>query len=61
MDSVPVESGEETGPFGLKGAGEIAMDGPLPAVANAVALVGPVIRWCELPNNDPMMLGTMAV
>jgi len=37
MDSVPVESGEETGPFGLKGAGEIAMDGPLPAVANAVA------------------------
>jgi len=37
MDSVPVELGEETGPFGLKGAGEIAMDGPLPAVANAVA------------------------
>jgi CO/xanthine dehydrogenase Mo-binding subunit len=37
MDSVPVELGEETGPFGLKGAGEVAMDGPLPAVANAVA------------------------
>jgi len=32
-----VDSFESTGPFGMKGAGEIAMDGPLPAVANAVA------------------------
>jgi CO/xanthine dehydrogenase Mo-binding subunit len=37
MDSIAVELQEETGPFGLKGAGEIAVDGPLPAVANAVA------------------------
>lgn len=37
MDSVSVGPGEETGPFGMKGAGEIAIDGPLPAVANAVA------------------------
>jgi CO/xanthine dehydrogenase Mo-binding subunit len=37
MDSIAVELEEETGPFGLKGAGEIATDGPLPAVANAVA------------------------
>jgi CO/xanthine dehydrogenase Mo-binding subunit len=37
METVPVELHEETGPFGLKGAGEIAIDGPLPAVANAVA------------------------
>lgn len=28
---------EETGPFGMKGIGEVAMNGPLPAVANAVA------------------------
>ena len=28
---------EETGPFGLKGAGEIGVDGPLPVIANAVA------------------------
>ncbi|MBF0527300.1 MAG: hypothetical protein HQK56_19635, partial [Deltaproteobacteria bacterium] len=28
---------EPTGPFGLKGVGEVAMNGPLPAVANAVA------------------------
>ena len=37
MDSIAVESQEETGPFGLKGAGEISVDGPLPSVANAVA------------------------
>ncbi|RPI76556.1 MAG: xanthine dehydrogenase family protein molybdopterin-binding subunit [Desulfobacteraceae bacterium] len=28
---------EPSGPFGLKGAGEIAVNGPLPAVANALA------------------------
>jgi len=37
MMSVAIEQPEHTGPFGLKGAGEIAVDGPLPAVANAVA------------------------
>jgi CO/xanthine dehydrogenase Mo-binding subunit len=37
MTSLAVEIPEPTGPFGLKGAGEIAIDGPLPAVANALA------------------------
>jgi CO/xanthine dehydrogenase Mo-binding subunit len=37
LESIPVEIEEPSGPFGLKGAGEIAMDGPLPAVANAIA------------------------
>lgn len=37
LQSVAVEQPEETGPFGLKGAGEIGIDGPLPAVANALA------------------------
>ena len=36
MISVPVEVGEDTGPFGLKGVGEIAVSGPVPAIANAV-------------------------
>jgi xanthine dehydrogenase, molybdenum binding subunit apoprotein (EC 1.17.1.4) len=35
--SIPVELGEDTGPFGLKGIGEIAVSGPLPAIANAIA------------------------
>lgn len=37
FESIAVEFEEPSGPFGLKGAGEIAIDGPLPAIANAVA------------------------
>ena len=37
IDSIAVQLYEPTGPFGLKGVGEIATTGPLPAVANAVA------------------------
>ena len=36
IESLAVEIPEASGPFGLKGAGEIATDGPLPAVSNAV-------------------------
>lgn len=32
-----VATDEATGPFGMKGIGEVGMNGPLPAVANAVA------------------------
>ncbi len=37
MESVAIAGFEETGPYGLKGAGEIPINGPLPAVANGVA------------------------
>lgn len=37
MDSIALSLYELTGPFGLKGVGEIATNGPLPAIANAVA------------------------
>lgn len=37
IESIPVEIHEATGPFGLKGVGEIAINGPLPVVANGVA------------------------
>jgi CO/xanthine dehydrogenase Mo-binding subunit len=37
MVSLTVRREEKSGPFGLKGAGEVAVDAPLPAVANAVA------------------------
>ncbi|MGB6063329.1 MAG: xanthine dehydrogenase family protein molybdopterin-binding subunit [Desulfomonilaceae bacterium] len=37
IDSVAVELYEPTGPFGLKGVGEVSTNGPLPAIANAVA------------------------
>jgi CO/xanthine dehydrogenase Mo-binding subunit len=45
LQSIAVEQPEETGPFGLKGAGEIGIDGPLPAVANAVADACGVRIW----------------
>lgn len=37
IECVPLTLYEPTGPFGLKGVGEIATNGVLPAVANAVA------------------------
>ena len=37
METISLDLFEHTGPFGLKGAGEISINGPLPAVANAVA------------------------
>ncbi len=36
--SLPVETEEETGPFGMKGIGEIVINLPFPAIANAVAM-----------------------
>jgi CO/xanthine dehydrogenase Mo-binding subunit len=37
MDVEAVQTHETTGPFGLKGVGEIGTSGPVPAIANAVA------------------------
>jgi CO/xanthine dehydrogenase Mo-binding subunit len=37
VESIPVELYEPTGPYGLKGVGEIATNGPAPAIANAIA------------------------
>jgi len=38
--SLTEETNEETGPFGMKGVGEVAMNGPLPAIANAIVDAG---------------------
>jgi CO/xanthine dehydrogenase Mo-binding subunit len=37
ITSISVEVYEDTGPYGMKGVGEVAMNGPLPAIANALA------------------------
>ena len=37
IETIAIAIPEPTGPFGLKGAGEIGIDGPAPAIANAVA------------------------
>ena len=48
QETIPVESREETGPFGAKGIGEAALAGVAPAIANAVHdAIG--IRFRELP------------
>ncbi len=36
METLAVEIPEPSGPFGMKGAGEIGIGGPLPAVAEAI-------------------------
>lgn len=58
MVSIPVEIDEPTGPFGLKGIGEISINGPLPAVANALAdACG--IRVSRSPFTPERVLGAM--
>ena len=37
MISLAVEAYEPTGPYGMKGVGEVGMNGPLPAIAGALA------------------------
>jgi CO/xanthine dehydrogenase Mo-binding subunit len=58
IDSVAVEIYEPTGPFGLKGVGEISTNGPLPAVSNAVAdACG--IRVHQSPLTPERVLGAI--
>jgi len=56
--SLPCPGNEATGPFGLKGVGEVAMNGPLPAVANAVADACGV-RLCHGPLTPERVLTAM--
>ena len=44
--SIACPGDEARGPFGMKGVGEVAMNGPLPAVANALA------DGCEIALRD---------
>ena len=49
--SVPcVVEAESTGPFGMKGIGEVAMNGPLPAIGNALADAG-----CGRLSHAPLL------
>lgn len=51
IDSIAVELPETEGPYGMKGSGEICIDGPLAAVANAIADAG--VRRCGRSPFDP--------
>lgn len=53
-----VETDETSGPLGMKGVGEIAMNGPLPAIANAVAdALG--TRICHAPLQPGRILAAI--
>ncbi|MCX7635606.1 MAG: molybdopterin-dependent oxidoreductase, partial [Syntrophales bacterium] len=55
LESIAVATYEPSGPFGMKGIGEVALNGPLPAVAAAVAdAVG--IRISDAPLTAERVL-----
>jgi CO/xanthine dehydrogenase Mo-binding subunit len=56
--SIPYHNNENTGPFGMKGVGEVAMNGPLPAVTNAVADACGV-RLCHAPLTPVRVLAAL--
>jgi len=37
IESITIQKADEPGVFGMKGVGEVPINGPLPAIANAVA------------------------
>ena len=47
MDVILVENPYPGGPFGAKGLGELPMDGPAPALVNAIRSLGVDVR--EIP------------
>lgn len=54
-----VETEENSGPLGMKGVGEVAMNGPLPAIANALAHATG-LRLCRAPLTPERVLLALA-
>jgi hypothetical protein len=58
MRTILVESEEPSGPYGAKSIGEVAINGPAPAIANAVYdAVG--VRLFELPMTPERLWRAM--
>jgi CO/xanthine dehydrogenase Mo-binding subunit len=58
LETIVVESHEETGPFGAKSVAEVAINGPLPAIANAIYdAVG--VRLYDAPFTAEKVLRAM--
>lgn len=58
LHSIDVHLHEQTGPFGLKGIGEISMNGPLPAISNAVSdALG--VRFAKYPLTPERIFTAM--
>ncbi|MGQ0648373.1 MAG: xanthine dehydrogenase family protein molybdopterin-binding subunit [Gemmatimonadaceae bacterium] len=54
METVMLENPYPYGPFGAKGVGEIPMDGPAPAIANAMRHLGLDVREVPAPAERVM-------
>jgi CO/xanthine dehydrogenase Mo-binding subunit len=60
IESLAVATVEETGPFGMKGIGEVGINGPLPAMASAVEnALG--VRVNQAPLKPPRVLAALAM
>jgi CO/xanthine dehydrogenase Mo-binding subunit len=58
MDVVLVENPFPEGPFGAKGLGELPIDGPAPAIVNAIRSIGVDVR--EVPATPEIVFSAMA-
>jgi len=56
--SLAVETWEDSGPYGMKGVGEVGINGPLPAIANALAAACG-IRISRAPITAERLLAAM--
>ena len=54
LDVVMLENHYDGGPFGAKGLGELPMDGPAPAVVNALRHLGVDVR--DIPATPEMLI-----
>ncbi|MEO5815004.1 MAG: xanthine dehydrogenase family protein molybdopterin-binding subunit [Gemmatimonadaceae bacterium] len=59
MDIAILENPYEDGPFGAKGLGELPIDGPAPAVINAIRHLAIDVR--EIPATPEIILGACAL
>jgi CO/xanthine dehydrogenase Mo-binding subunit len=59
LDVVMMENPYPGGPFGAKGLGELPMDGPAPAVVNAIRALGLDLR--EIPATPERLATTPAI
>ena len=57
MDVALVENPFPEGPFGAKGLGELPIDGPAPAIVNAIRSLGVDVR--EVPATPELLLSAL--
>jgi CO/xanthine dehydrogenase Mo-binding subunit len=61
IESVAIEISDEPGVAGMKGAGEISMNGPLPAIANAVADACGIRSYCSPITPESILMNLTAL